>query len=150
MRDLVRCSVVLATEYGVLIRQSTHLFFCNSRNASSISGCSARQQPRRESVRTPEPRVSRVTLFVTCASQPTSSALVQRTEYPDTNSCHVTSRHDKPTSSTTCSETRNSQSRSPEGLGFKSAPLPCLPRICSVSCAQLSFTLEPDNGLCNT
>ena len=26
----------------------------------------------------------------------------------------------------------------------------CLPCICSVSCAQLSSTLEPDNGLCNT
>ena len=26
----------------------------------------------------------------------------------------------------------------------------CLPCICSVSCAQLSFTLEPDNGLCDT
>ena len=24
----------------------------------------------------------------------------------------------------------------------------CLPCFCSVSCAQLSFTLEPDNGLC--
>ena len=26
----------------------------------------------------------------------------------------------------------------------------CLPCICCVSCAQLSFTLEPDHGLCNT
>ena len=26
----------------------------------------------------------------------------------------------------------------------------CLPCICAVSCAQLSFALEPDNGLCNT
>ena len=24
----------------------------------------------------------------------------------------------------------------------------CLPCFCSVSCAQLSFTLEPDDGLC--
>ena len=24
----------------------------------------------------------------------------------------------------------------------------CLPCVCTVSCAQLSFTLEPDNGLC--
>ena len=58
---------------------------------------------------------------------------------------------------------RNSRSRSTEdrrppcsasttarirGKGLNGAPLPCLPCFCSVSCAQLSFTLEPDDGLC--
>ena len=42
------------------------------------------------------------------------------------------------------------QTRNREETGFNSAPLPYLPCMCSVSCAQLSFTLEPDNGLCNT
>ena len=35
------------------------------------------------------------------------------------------------------------------GHGFNGALLPCLPCICSVSCAQ-PFRLEPDSGLCNT
>ena len=52
---------------------------------------------------------------------------------------------DLPRTSTLVQQTRNRQD-----AGFISAPLPCLPCICSVSCAQLSFTLEPDNGLCNT
>ena len=34
------------------------------------------------------------------------------------------------------------------GKELNGAPLPCLPCFCSVSCAQLSFTLEPDDGLC--
>ena len=45
---------------------------------------------------------------------------------------------------------RVQQTRNKQDTGSNSAPLPRLPCICSVSCAQLSFTLEPDNGLCNT
>ena len=68
---------------------------------------------------------------MTCVSQPTSSTLVQRTEFPDTNNCHVTSRHDQPTSRSF--PTKN-------GHGFNSAPLPCLPCICCVLCATLVHT----------
>ena len=115
--------------------------------------------PCLESVRAPEPKGFKSQTV--CDLRVTANDLHTRpTEFPDTNNCHVTSRHDKPTSSTTRSETRKSQSRSPDGEatrslptknghGFNSAPLPCLPCICSVSCAQLSFALEPDIGLCN-
>ena len=41
-----------------------------------------------------------------------------------------------------CSASTTTRSRGKELIG---APLPC---FCSVSCARLSFTLEPDNGLC--
>ena len=44
-----------------------------------------------------------------------------------------------------CSASTTTRSR---GKELNGAPLPCLPCFCSVSCAQLSFTLEPDNGLC--
>ena len=44
-----------------------------------------------------------------------------------------------------CSASTTTRSR---GKELNGAPLPCLPCFCSVSCAQLSFTLEPDNGPC--
>ena len=44
-----------------------------------------------------------------------------------------------------CSASTTTRSR---GKELNGAPLPCLPCFCSVSCAQLSFMLEPDDGLC--
>ena len=44
-----------------------------------------------------------------------------------------------------CSASTTTRSR---GKELNGAPLPCLLCFCSVSCAQLLYTLEPDNGLC--
>ena len=96
-----------------------------------------------------------------------NSAVADRHTHTETvASClpHVTSRRDhqrvphsfrqQPTSSSHPEICQRAplvqQTRNLQDTIFNSAPLPCLPCICSVSCAQLSFTLEPDNGLRNT
>ena len=157
------CNVLLSSqlnlECSVLIRQSTHLLLqCSQRifhfwmfgSSTTLSRVGSHARAKGFKSQT------------VCDLRVTANELHTRPKNrPDTNSCHVTSRHDQRTSSTTRSETRKSQSRSPEGQatrslptrnghGFNCAPLLCVSCMCSVSCAQLSFTLEPDNRLCNT
>ena len=133
----MQCSVDLATELQV------------SRSAINAISCCCNALGT-ESDRTPESRVQRVSTI-----QPETVA----SRLP-----HVTSRHDhqrvphsfrqQPTSSTRREIRQRAplvqQTRNRQDTGCNSAPLPCLPCICSVFCAQLAFTLEPANGLCNT
>ena len=123
-----------------------------------------------QSVRTPEPRVQGQGICPVCdfASRPAtkdnlrlwndfSNEFITRSNVNQqrvSHSCRRASRS---------FQIRNSRSRSTEdrqppcsasttprsrGKELNGAPLPCLPSFCSVSCAQLSYTLEPDNGLC--
>ena len=146
LQDLVQCSVVLATELRVQHSEPStqssavatlvlHLPF--------LGPCRiARQSRQFKEFRVPQRHRDSHKLSSTrdfASRPPTSSTLVQTT----TDELH--SSRDSPTSSTLVQRTRNRQD-----TGFNSAPRPCLPCICSVSCAQLSFTLKPDNGLCNT
>ena len=89
----------------------------------SVRGCDFASRPARDHV-----RLWSLTLV------PTSFALV-----PDSQPTVAINRGQ---ATTVLSEHRNKEQRK------SSAPPPCLPCFCSVSCAQLSFTLEPDNGLC--